>query len=159
MEKNKNDIRILRALIHEQNMRGAQIPRNLDSWRCRWDKETGRLMELNLNGYGLRGYFSVSGLPGLVRFCCSYNALTGLDVSGCPALKELFCMGNRIRELDVSNNPMLEYLGCTFNRLKSLDFSHNPAMKDLNCDISVSVSPPGCMEMEDASKETEEEQL
>lgn len=153
MKRNEDDIRILQAVIREQNEKGAALPVNPDSYRYSWNLD-GRLTGIDWNGCGLKDDLSLAGLDGLKTLDCSgcllealdisrnpkltavycnYNQLGKLDTSGNPDLKELQCHDNALSTLDLSRNPKLKFLLCYYNQLKHLDTSANPALMHLDC--------------------------
>lgn len=127
MKKNENDLKILEAIIAEQNAKGAQIPKDADDLQYTWNKE-GRLTELFLDRFDLSGHLSLAGLDALEILYCSHNRITELDVSRNPELKYLYCYDNALESLDISACPKLEFLRCYKNRLKRLDVSANSAL-------------------------------
>lgn len=150
--RNENDIRILKAIIKEQNAKEADLPTDLSHWRYGW--ENGRLVSMTVEDCNLSGMLSLTGLDALKILNCGDNRLTALDVSGCSRLEGLVCKNNPLGKLDVSGcrrltglycygcrleyldtgeKPLLEYFVCSRNLLKTLDMRGAPILNYLDC--------------------------
>lgn len=130
--KNENDVKILEALIREQNAAGARLPVSPDDRRYEWG-EDGRLKKLYLSDCFLSGRLSLAGLDALESLNCSYNRLDALDISRNPALKLLICDRNSLTELDAGGAPALVTVYCSYNQLETLDVSRCGALEKLHC--------------------------
>lgn len=87
--KNANHVDALKAVIQEQNAKGASLPANLDNERYTWDG-SGSLTRLDWSDCGLKGDISLKGIVSLTYFDCRGNAVSNLDMSGCTRLWYLY---------------------------------------------------------------------
>ena len=158
--RNEQDVAVLKALIAEQQERGARIGENIIySSKYRW--ENGRLVRINWDGVNLSGNLDVSELDALASLSCNINQLSrcdlrkyvsvesldfnnhqlsSLDVSKNVALGVFGCNNNQLTSLDVSKNVNLRYLYCENNRLSNLDLTNNTELMFLTCDDEVVVT-------------------
>lgn len=130
--KNTNDVKILMAIIQEQNVKGARLSTGLNSESYKWD-EKGNLIGIDWSESLLRDSLSLNGLDELSFLNCNCNELNSLDVSENVALTSLQCYSNKLSSLKVSKNAALTSLDCNSNQLSSLDLSGCTALKQLNC--------------------------
>lgn len=55
VKKNDNDVKALKQIIKQQRKRGAVVPKKMNGWSFKWDKKTGRLIEINWEKVKLKG--------------------------------------------------------------------------------------------------------
>ncbi len=78
--KKENDVKLLQAIIAQQNSQGAKMPTDLDALRYEW--EDGRLTRLYLAFCNLSGSRNLSGLE-------------SLNISKNPVMEDQACHGSR----------------------------------------------------------------
>lgn len=128
----KQDVTALKAIIAEQNGRGATVSKDLQSAEYGWN-DSGKLIRISWKSKNLSGDLDLSGLDALELFGGSDNRLSSLNVSQNVNLTSLECYSNQLSSLDVSQNLKLEYLNCFDNQLSSLDVSQNLNLWSLHC--------------------------
>ncbi len=85
-----------------------------------WDGK-GHLIELHLDGAGIKGAISLKEFKYLLNLSMSSNSISSVDLSKNKELKFVLLDCNRIKSIDLSNNAKIEEINLAQNPIAKLD--------------------------------------
>ena len=126
----------------------------LNTWVGVQTNAEGRVTQLILNSYGLKGDANLSNLTYLEYLSLEFNALISLNVSNCTNLQHLSFHHNNVTSLNFDGCENIVQLYAYDNALTALDLSGHVNLEVLNCSYNNSISSlniNGCISLGDLS--------
>ena len=132
--KNKEDVSNLYKLFSKMDKNFQWVAYDSSRyWELGWDKKTGRLISVNLNGVNIKGTLDLNTFTELKTIKCSNNKITELKIDKLKKLKKLYCNGNNIKKINLSQNKKIETIYLSGNKIKTLNIRNLKKLAKVKC--------------------------
>ena len=97
--KNESDVASLEHLLAKLNSENVWVDHDINSYHYKWSDKTGRLIKIDLSGYGIKGELDLNNFTELREIDCSANKISCLKIDKLNKLKSLNCRKNNLSDI------------------------------------------------------------